>query len=166
MDCSTPGFPVHHQLPEPIQTHVHQAGDAIQLFYPLLSPSLSSSLSSIGVFSNESVLRIRWPKDWSLSFSISPSSEYSGLISFRMDLLDLLAVQGTLKSLFQHHSSKASILWCSAFFIVQLSHPYMTTGKAIALTRQTFVGKVMSVFNMLSRLVIAFLPRSKCLLIS
>ena len=122
---------------------------------------------SIGVFSNESTLHIRWPKYWSFSFSISPSSEHPGLISFRMDWLDLLAVQGTLNSLLQHHSSKTSILQCSAFFIVQLSHPYMTTGKTIALTRQTFVGKVMSLlFNMLSSLVITFLPRSKCLLIS
>ena len=119
------------------------------------------------VFSNESVLCIRWPEYWSFNFSISPSNEYSSLISFRMDWLDLLAVQGTLKTLFQHHSSKASILQCSAFFIVQLSHPYMTTGKTIALTRQTLVGKIMSLlFNMLSRLVITFLPRSKCLLIS
>ena len=117
--------------------------------------------------SNESVLCIRWPNYWSFSFSISPSSEYSGLISFRIDRFDILAVQGTLKSLLQHHSSKASILWCSAFFIVQLSHPWLTTGKTIALTRWTFVGKVMSLlFNMLSRLVIAFLPRRKCLLIS
>ena len=117
---------------------------------------------SIRVFSNESALCIRWPKYWSFSFSISPSNEHPGLISFRMDWLDLLAVQGTLKSLFQHHSSKASILWHSAFFTVQLSHPYLTTGKTIALTRWTFVGKVMSLFwNMLSRLVIAFLP---CLL--
>ena len=122
---------------------------------------------SIRVFSNESALHIRWPEYWSFSFSISPSSEYSGLISFRMDWLDLLAVQGTLKSLLQHHSSKASILQCSAFFIVQLSHPCLTIGKTIALTRRTFVGKVMSLlFNMLSRLVIAFLPGSKCLLIS
>ena len=122
---------------------------------------------SIRVFSSESVLHIRCPKYWSFSFSISPSNEYSGLISFRMDWLDLLAVQGTLKSLLQHHSSKASILQCSAFFIVQLSHPYMTTGKTIALTKWIFVGKVMSLlFNMLSRLVITFLPRSKCLLIS
>ena len=122
---------------------------------------------SIRIFSNESVLCIRWPKEWSFSFSISPSSEYSGLIAFRMGWLDLLAVQGTLKSLLQHHSSKASILRCSAFFIVQLSHLYMTTGKTIALTRRTFVGKVMSLFfNMLSRLVIGFLPRSKHLLIS
>ena len=122
---------------------------------------------SIRVFSNESVLHIRWPKYWSFSFSISPSNEYSGLISFRMDWFNLLAVKGMLKSLLQHHSSKASIFQCSAFFIVQLSHPYMTTGKTITLTRQTFVGKVMSLlFNMLSRLVITFLPRSKRLLIS
>ena len=128
----------------------------------LLSPSI---FPSIRVFSNESVLRIRWPKYW--SFSISPSSEYSGLISFRMNWMDLLAVQGTLKSLLQHHSSKASILQRSSFFTVQLSHPYMTTGKTIASTRWTFVGKVMSLlFNMLSRLAIAFFPRSKCLLIS
>ena len=127
----------------------------------LLLPQI---LPSIRVFSNESVLRIRWPKYWSFSFSISLSNEYSGLISFRMDWLDLLAVQGTLKSLLQHHSSKASVLWHSAFFIVQISQPYMTTGKMIALTRWTFVGKVMSLlFNMLSRLVISFLPRSKCL---
>ena len=119
------------------------------------------------VFSNESALHIRWPKYWGFSFSISPSNEHPGLISFRMDWLDLLAVQGTLKSLPQHHSSKASILWCSAFFTVQLSHPYMTTGKTIALTRRTVVDKVMSLLlNILSRLVIPFLPRSKCLLIS
>ena len=130
----------------------------------LLLPSI---FPSITVFSNESVLCIRWPKYWSFSFRISPSNEYSGLISFRMDWLDLLAVHRTLKSLPQHHSSKASILWHSAFFTVQLSHPYMTTGKSIALTRWTYVGKVMSLlFNMLSRLVITFLPRSKCLLIS
>ena len=122
---------------------------------------------SIRVFSNESTLCTRWPKYWSFSFSISPSNEHSGLISFRMDQLDLLVVQGTLKSLLQHHSSKASILQCSAFFTVQFSHPYMTTGKTIALTRWTFVGKVMSLLlNMISRLVITFLPRSKCLLIS
>ena len=134
------------------------------LYHPFLL--LPSIFPSIRVFSNESVLHIRWPKYWSFTFSVSPSSEYSGLISFRMDWLDLLAVQGTLKSLLQHHSSKASILRCSAFFMVQLLHPYMTTGKTIALTRQTFVGKVMSLlFNMLSRLVIAFLPRSKHLLI-
>ena len=122
---------------------------------------------SIRAFFNESTLHMRWPKYWSFSFSIIPSKEMPGLISFRMDWLDLLAAQGTLKSLLQHHSSKASILWCSAFFTVQLSHPYMTTGKTIALTRWTFVGKVMSLlFNMLCRLVITFLPRSKCLLIS
>ena len=130
----------------------------------LLLPSI---FPSIRVFSNESVLCIRWPKYWSFSFSISPSNEYSGLIYIRIDWLDLLAVQGTLKSLLQHHSSKASILRCSAFFIVQLSHPYMTTGKTIALTRWTYVGKERSLlFNMLSRLAITFLPRSKCLLIS
>jgi len=134
------------------------------LCWLLLLPS--SIFPGIRVFSRESVLRIRWPKYWSFSFNISPSNEYSGLISFKIDWLDFLAVQGTLKSLLQYHSSKASILRCSAFFIVQLSHPYMTTGKTIALTRQTFVGKVMSLlFNMLSRLIIAFLPRSKCLLI-
>ena len=128
---------------------------------------LPSIFPSIRVFSNESTLHMRWPKDWSFSLSISPSNEHPGLVSFRMDWLDLLAVQGTLKSLLQHHSSKASILRCSAFFTVQLSHPYMTTGKTIALTRWTFVGKVMSLlFNMLSRLVITFLPRSKCPLIS
>ena len=122
---------------------------------------------SIRVFSNESALHIGWPKFWSFSFSISPSNAYSGLISFRMDWLDLLAIQGTPKSLLQHHSSKASILWCSAFFILQLSHPYMTTRKTTALTRQTFVGKVVCLlFNMLSRLVTTFLPRSKRLLIS
>ena len=131
----------------------------LNLCHPLFL--LFSIFPCIRIFSNESVLHIRWPKYWSFSFSISPSSDYSGLISFRMDWLDLLAVQGTLKSILQHHSSKASILQCSAFFIVQLSHPYMTTGKTIALTRQNFVDKVMSlVFNMLSRLVITFLPRS------
>ena len=130
----------------------------------LLQPSI---FPSIRVFSSESVLRIRWPKYWSFNFNISPSNEYSGLISVRMDWLDLLAVQGTLKSLLQHHSSKASTLWHSAVFIVQLSHLYMTTGKAITLTRRTFVDKVMSLlFNMLSRLVITFLPRRKCFLIS
>ena len=135
------------------------------LCHPLLLPP--SIFPSIRVFSDESVLHIRWPKYWSFSFRISPSNDCSGLISLRMDWLDLLATQGTLKSLFQHHSSKASILQRSAFFIVQLSHPYMTTGKTKALTRWTFVGKVMSLlFNMLSRLVIAFLPRSRCLLIS
>src|SRR5574340_501984 len=132
---------------------------------PLLLPP--SIFLSIRVFSSESILRIRWPKNWSFSFSICPPNEYSGLISFRMDWLDLLAVQGTLESLLQHHSSKALILRCLAFFIVQLSHPYITTGKTIALTRQTFIGKIMSLlFNMLSRLVITFLPRSTHLLIS
>ena len=135
------------------------------LCHPLILPL--SIFPNIRVFTNESVLCIRWPKYWSLSFSISPSNEYSGLISFRMDWFELLAVQGTLKSLLQYYSSKASILWCSAFFIVQLSHPYMTTGKTIALIRRTFVGKVLSLLcNMLSRLVITFLPRSKHLLIS
>ena len=130
------------------------------LLLPLIPPS-------IRVFSNESTLHMRWPKYWSFSLSISPSNEHPRLISFKMDWLDLLAVQGTLKSLLQHHSTKASILRRSAFFIVQLSHPYMTTGKTIALTRRTFVGKVISLFfNMLSRLVITFFPRSKCLLIS
>ena len=134
------------------------------LCHPLLL--LPSIFSNIRDFSNESALHIRWPNYWSFSFNISPSNEYSGLIYFRIDWLDLLAVQGTLKSLLQHHSSKASILWHSAFFIVQLSHPYMTTGKNIALTRRTFVGKVTSLlFNMLSRLIIAFIPRIKRLLI-
>ena len=135
MDCSTPGLPVHHQLLEPTQTHVYHIGDAIQPSHPMSSPShLALNLSQHQGFSNEPVLCIRWPKYWSISFSISRSTECSGLISFRMDWLNLLAVQGTLKSLLQHRNSKASILRCSAFFIVQLSHPYMTTGKAIALT--------------------------------
>ena len=168
MDYSMPGFPIHHQLLELTQTHVHWVGDTMQPSHFLLSASTAPSIfPSIRVFSNESVLHIRWPKHWSFSFSISPSNEYSGLISFRMDWLDLLAVQGTLKSLLPQHSSKASILPCSAFFIVQLSHPYMTTGKTIALTRWTFVDKAMSLlFNMLPRLVKVFLPRSKHLLIS
>ena len=155
MDCSTPGIFVYHQLPEHTQTHVHWVSDAIQPSHHLLFPSFPHSIfPSIRVFSNESVLQIRWPKYWSFNFSISPSNEYSGLISFRMDWLDLLEVQGTLKSLLQHHSSKASILQHSAFFIVQISHSYVTTGKTKALTRQTFVGKVISLlFNMLSRLV-------------
>ena len=158
VNSSMPGLPVHHQLPEFTQTHVHRVHDVIQLSHPLLSPSPPApNPSSIRVFSNESTLRMRWPKYWSFSFSIIPSNEHPGLI-FRMDWLDLLAVQGTLKSLLQHHSSKASILRRSAFFTVQLSHPYMTTGKTIALTRQTFVGKVMSLLlNILSRLVITFL---------
>ena len=151
MNRSTPGLPMDHQLPEFTQSHVHQISDAIQPSHPLLSPSLPAPSPS---------------QHQGLS-SISLSNEHPGLVSFRMDLLDLLAVQGTLKSLLQHHSSKASILWCSAFFTVQLSHPYMTTGKTIALTRRDFVGKVMSLLlNMLSRLVITFLPRSKRLLIS
>ena len=130
MDRSTSGLPVHHQLLEFTQTYVHSVGDAIQPPHPLSSPSPPTfNLSSIRVFSNESVLRIRWPQYWRFSFNISPSNDYSGLISFRMDWLDLLAVQGTLKSLLEHHSSKASILQCSTFFIVQLSHPYVTTGK-------------------------------------
>ena len=170
MDCSSPGLPVHHQLLKLAQIHVHQVGDTIQPPHPLASPSSATSIfPSIRVFSNESVLCIRWPKYWgcSFSFSMSPSNEYSGLIFCRIDWFDLLAVQGTLKSLLQYHSSKASVLQCSAFFIVHLSHAYMTTGKTIGLTRQTFVGKVMSLlFNMLSRLVITFLPRSECLLIS
>jgi len=142
MYCSMPGFPVHHQLMGPTQTYVHWVGDAIQPSHPLSSPLiLPSTFPSIRVFSNELVLHIRCP---CFSFSTSPSNEYSGLTSFRIDWLDLLKLQGTLKSLLQHHSSKASILWCSAFFMVQLSHPYMTTGKIIALTRQTFVNKVMS----------------------
>ena len=165
---STPGLPVHHQLPEFTQIH------AIELMMPsnhlilcrpfLLLPSI---FPSIRVFSSESALCIRWSKYRDCSFSISPSNEHPGLDAFRMDWLDFLAVQGTLKSLLQHHSSKASIFQCSAFFTVQLSHPYMTSGKTIALTRRTFVDKVMSLFfNMLSRLVIIFLPRHKSLLIS
>ena len=138
-DCSKPGLPVHHQLPEFTQTHVHQAGDAIQPSHPLSSPFLPPIPPSIRVFSNESALRMRLPKYRSFSLSTSPSNEHPGLVSFRMDWLDLLAVQGTRKSLLQHHSSKAPILQHSAFFIVQLSHPYMTTGNTIALTRQTFV---------------------------
>ena len=135
-----PGFTVPHQLQEFTQTHVHCGGDGIQPTHPLSSPSPPAfNLPSFRVFSDKSVLRIRWPKYWTFSFSMSPSNEYSGPISFRMDWLNLLAVQGTLESLLQHHSSKASILQCSAFFTVQLSHPYMTTGKTIALTRQTFL---------------------------
>ena len=163
-----PGLHVHHQLLEPAQTHVHPVGDAIQPSHPLSSPSPPAfNFPSIMVFSNESVLHIRWSKYWNFSFSISPSNEYSRLISFRIDWFHLLAVQGALKSLLQHHSSKASVLLCSAFFMVQLSHPYMTTRKNIAFTRWTFVGEVLSlIFNMLSSLVMAFLLRSKCLLIS
>ena len=169
MNRSMPGLPIHHQLLEFTQTHVHRVGDAIQPSYPLcpLLLLLPPIPPSTRVYFNESTLRIRWPKYWSFSFSISPSNEQPGLISFRMDWLDLLVVQGTLKSLLQHHSSKASILWRLAFFTAQISHPYMTTGKTIAFTRWTFVGKVMPLLlNMLSRLVITFLPRSKHLLIS
>ena len=163
-----PGFPVLQHLLELAQIHVHSVHDAIQPSCPLSSPSPPASIfPSIRVFSSESILQISRPMYWSFSFSITPSNEYSELISFRIDWLDLLAVQGTLKSLLQYHSSKPSILQRSAFFIVQLSHPYVTTGKTIALTRRTFEGKIKSLlFNMLSRLVIAFLPRSKRLLIS
>ena len=151
MDCGTPGFPVHHQLLEFTQTHVHQVSDAIQPSHPLSSPSPPApNPSQHQGLSNESVLHTKWPKYWSFSFSISPSSEYSGLISFWINWFDLLAVQGTLKNLLQHHSSKTSILWFSAFFMVQLSHPYMTTGKIIALTRWTFVLKVMSLLSNVS----------------
>ena len=163
MNRSTPGLPVHHQLPEFTQTHVYRVGDAIQPSHPLSSPSPPA----LNLSQHQGLFKWISSSHQVASFSITPSNEHSGLISFRMDWLDLLAVQGTLKSLLQHHSSKASILWCSAFFIFQLSHPYMTTGKTIALTRWTFVGKVMSLlFNMLSRWVITFLPRSKRLLIS
>ena len=168
MNHSMPGLPVHHQHPEFTQTHIHWIGNAIQPSHLLSSPSpLALNLSQHQGLSNESALRIRQPTFWSFSSNISPSNEFPGLISFRIDWLHLLAVQGTLKSLLQQHSSKASILQHSSFFIVELSHPYMTTGKTIALTRWTFVDKVTSLLlNMLSRLVIAFLLRSKCLLIS
>ena len=171
MDCSTPGFPVHGvysnswSLLKLMSIELVMPSNHLFLCHPLLL--LPSIFPSIRVFSNESALHIRWLKYWSVSFNISPSNEHPGLISFRMDWLDLLAVQRTLKSLLQHNSSKASILWHSAFFIVQLSHPYMSTGKTIALTRWTFVGKAMSLFfNVLSRFVITFLPRSKGLLLS
>ena len=156
MNRSMPGLPVYHQLPEFTQTHVHSVGDAIQPSHPLSSPSPPAPIPpSIRVFSNESTLLMRGPKYRSFSFSIIPSKEIPGLISFRMDWLDLLTVQEVLKSILQHHSSKASILQCSSFFTVQLSHPYMTTGKTIALARWTFVGKVMSLlYNLLSRMVI------------
>ena len=146
MNRTTPGLSVHHQLLALTQTHVHRVGDAIQPSHPRSSPSPPAPNPSQHqrLFSNESTLHMRWPKYWSFSFSTSPSNEHPGLISFRIDWLDLLAVQGTLKSLLQHHSSKASILWHSAFFIAQLSHPYMTAGKTIALIRRTFVGKVIS----------------------
>ena len=161
MDCSTPSFPVLHYPPEFAQTHVHWVNDTTQPSCSLSSPSSPSSIfPSIGVFSKKLAFCIRWPKYW--RFSISLSNEYSWLISFRIDCFDLLAVQGTLKILFQQHSLEASIPWLSAFLMVQLSHPYLTIGKTIALTRQTFLGKVMSLLlNMLSRFVIAFLPRSK-----
>ena len=160
MNRSTPGLPVHHQLLEFTQTHVHRVNGAIQPSHPLSSPSPR-------VFSNESTLHMRWPKYWSLSFSISPSNDHPGLISFRMDWLDPLVVQRALKSLFQHHSSKASVLQHSAFCMLQLSHLYVNTGKTTALTRWIFVDKVMSpLFNRPSRFMIAFLPRSKRLLIS
>ena len=164
MDCSMPDLPVHHQLQQLAQTHVHQGGDAFQPSHPLLSPSLPAFnlAQHWGLFKWVSSSH-QGPNYWSFHISISPSNKCSWLISFRMDWLDLLAAQGTLKGLLQHHSSKASVLWRSAFFMVQLSHPYMTTGETIALTRQTFVGKVTP---LLSRLVIAFLPRSKRLLIS
>ena len=170
MNCSTPGLPVHHQLLEFTQTHAHRVGDAIQPSHPLSSPALPVPNPSQhqGLFqrvnSSQEVAKVL---SFSFSISISPSNEHPGLLSFRMDWLDLLAVQGALKSLLQYHSSKTSVFWCSDFFTVQLSHPYTTTRKTIAMTRWTFVGKVMSLlFNMLSRLVITFLPRSKCLLIS
>ena len=168
MDCSTPGFPVLHYLPELVQTHVHRVSDAIQSSHPLLSPfPPAPNLSQHQGLFHESALCIRWPKYWSFSFNISPSNEYSGLISFRMDWLDLLELQGTLKSLLQHHSSKASILQCSAFLRVKLPHPYMTTRKTIALTRRTFVGKVLSLlFNMLSRLLIILMISDSIILIS
>ena len=152
MDCNMPGFPVLHYLLEFVQTHVHWIDDATQPSHLLLPPSPPAlNLSQHQCLSSESALCIRWPKDWSFSFNISPSSEYSGLISLRIDWFDLLVVQGTLKSLLQHQNSKASVLQCLAFFTVQLSHPYMTTGKTIAFTRQTFVGKAMSLlFNKLS----------------
>ena len=164
MNCSTPGLPVitnSWSPPKPMSTESVMPSNHLILCHPLLFPP--SILSSIRVFSNDSAFCVKWSKYWSFSFSLRPSNEYSGLTSLRIDCLDLLAVQGTLKSLLQHHSSKASILQGSAFFIVQLSHPYMTTGKTIAFTRWTFFfGKVMSLlFNMLSRLVITFLPRSK-----
>jgi len=168
MDYSTLGslsITSSQSLPKLVSIEVVMPSNHLILCRPLLFPP--SIFPSIRVFSKESILHIRWPKYRSFNFSISPSNEYSGLISFRMDWLDLLAIQGTPKSLLQNHSSKASVLWCSAFFIVQLSHSYMTTGKTVALTRQTFIGKVMSLlFNKLSRLVVTFLPRSKCLLIS
>ena len=162
MKHSTPGLPVHHQFLESTQTHVHCVSDAIQPSHPLSSPSPALNLSQHQGLLNESALRNRWSKYWGFSFNTSPSYEHTGLISFRMDRFDLLAVQGTLKSLLQYCSSKATILGRSAFFTVQLSHPYMTTGKTIALTRRTLVSKVMSLLlNMLSRLVMPFLPKNR-----
>ena len=164
MDCSTPGFPVLHYLLEFAHIYVHWDIYLI-LCHPLLL--LPSIFPSIRIFSSESFLHIRWPKYWSFSSTIRPSNEYSGLNSFRSEWFDLLAVQGTLKSLLQHHRSRVSILWCSTFFRVHLSHPYMPTGETVSLTRQTFIGKVMSLlFNMMSMFVIAFLRRGKHLLIS
>ena len=162
MNRSRPGPPVYHQLPEFTYTHVHWVGDAIQPPHALSSPSPPAPIHpSIRVFSNESTLCMRWPKYWSFNFIISPSNEHPGLISFKVDWLEVLAVQGTLKGLLHHHSSKASFLWYSAFFTVQFLHPYMITGKTRALTRRNFVVTVMSLlFNMLSRLVITFLWRS------
>ena len=167
MDCSMPVFPVHHQLPELAQTHVHRLGDAIQPSHPLLSPSPPAfNLSQHQGFSSESVLQIRWPKYWSFSFSISPSNKYSGLISFGIDWFDLFAVRRTLKSLLQQHGSKHQF-FCTQLSLESNSHPYMTTGKTIALTTCSFVSKGMSLlFNMLSRLVIVFLTRRKCFLTS
>ena len=169
MNRSMPGLPVSitnsQSLPKPMSIELVMPSNHLILCHPLFL--LPSIFPSIRVFSNVSALRVRWPKYWSFSFNISSSNEHPGMISFRMDWLDFLAVQGTLKSLLQHHSSKTSIIWCSAFFIVQLSHPYMATGKTIALSRRTFFDKVMFLlFNVLSRLVITFLPRSKRLLIS
>ena len=167
MNCNMPGFPVSLSpwvLLKLISIESGMPSNHLSLCHPLIL--LPSIFPSTQVFSNELALGIKWPEYWRFSLSISCSNEYSGLIAFRIDCFDLLAVQGTLKSLLQHHSSKASVLWCSAFFMIQLSHPYMTTGKTIALTIQAFVSKVMSLlFNMLVRFVIAFLPRSKCLLI-
>ena len=168
MNRKTPCFPLLQYFPEFAQIHIHRVGDAIQPSHPLLSPYFPAfSLSQHQSIFSMSVLHIIWPKYWSFSFSISPSNEYSELISFRISWFDLLAVHGTLKSLLQHHNLKASIHWHSAFFMVQLSHPYMTIGKTITLTGQAFVSKVTCLlFNTLSRFVIAFLPRNKCLLIS
>ena len=161
-----PGLPLSHHLPEFAQVHVHFIGDTIWPFHPLTPSSSALNFSQHQGLSNELLVRIGWPKFWSFSFSISPSSEYSGLISLKIDWFDLLAVQRTFRSLLQYYSLKASVLWCSAFFMVQLSQPYVTTGKTIGLTIQTSVGRIMSLlFNTLSRLVIAFLPRSNHLLI-